>query len=245
MKAVAIIPARIGSVRFPRKPLMAIDGKLMINRVWEAVKASGLFEQVIVATDSEEILNAVIVAGGKARMTRSDHPSGSDRVAEAARDLDADVIVNVQGDEPFIDTQALKDLLGCFKDRKVEMASLMTPCLDAAQFRDPNIVKVVVDSHDNALYFSRSPIPYDRDGQCVSKGMRHIGVYAWRKEVLMRFVSLEPSRLELSEKLEQLRALENSIPIRMVRTQYQGIGIDTPQDLIRAEKLLKHNGEGQ
>lgn len=244
MNAVAIIPARIGSVRFPRKPLMMIDGKLMINRVWEAVAASALFKQVIVATDSEEILNAVIVAGGMARMTRADHPSGSDRVAEVARDLDADVIVNVQGDEPFIDTNALRDLLSCFRDGGVEMASLMTPCRDAAQFRDPNIVKVVVDSRSNALYFSRSPIPYNRDGQNGPKPMRHIGVYAWRKEVLLRFVDLDPSLLELTEKLEQLRALENGIPIRMVKTRYQGVGIDTPQDLIQAEKILKHNGEG-
>jgi 3-deoxy-D-manno-octulosonate cytidylyltransferase len=238
MKAVAIIPARIGSSRFPRKPLSTLGGKLVINRVWESVQASGLFEQVIVATDSEEILNAVIVAGGRAQMTRPDHPSGSDRVAEVAQGLDVYISSNVQGDEPFIDGEALRNLLNCFDDPAVEMASLMTPCLDPLVLRDPNIVKVITDLRGNALYFSRSPIPYDRDGTTDHKTMRHIGVYAWRKRTLLRFVELSPSPLEHCEKLEQLRALENAIPIRMVETAYQGMGIDTPGDLINAERLL-------
>lgn len=238
MKAVAIIPARIGSSRLPRKPLSMLGGKLMINRVWESVEASELFDQVIVATDSEEILNAVIVAGGRAQMTRPDHPSGSDRVAEAAQNIDAEIIVNVQGDEPFIDEKALAALLKCFKDPKVRMASLMTVCADPLVLRDPNIVKVVTGLNGDALYFSRSPIPYDRDGISELRTMRHIGVYAWRKETLLRFVELSPSPLEQCEKLEQLRALENGIAIRMVETGYQGLGVDTPVDLIRAERLL-------
>jgi len=238
MKAVAIIPARIGSSRFPRKPLSMLGGKLMINRVWESVQASELFEQVIVATDNEEILNAVIVAGGRAQMTRPDHPSGSDRVAEVAQGLDFEIIINVQGDEPFIDAQALAALLNCFSDPAVEMASLMTACYDPLVLRDPNIVKVITDLKGDALYFSRSPIPYDRDGISDYKTMRHIGVYAWRRETLLSFVELPPSPLELCEKLEQLRALENGISIRMVETAYQGVGVDTPGDLLNAERLL-------
>ncbi len=238
MNAVAIIPARIGSSRFPRKPLSILGGKLMINRVWESVLASGLFEQVIVATDSEEILNAVIVAGGRAQMTRPDHPSGSDRVAEVAQGLDCEIIVNVQGDEPFIDAQALSALLNCFSDPGVEMASLMTACSDPLVLRDPNVVKVITNLKGDALYFSRSPIPYDRDGVSDITTMRHLGVYAWRRETLLLFVELPPSPLEQCEKLEQLRALENGIPIRMVETAYQGVGVDTPVDLLNAERLL-------
>jgi len=239
VKTAAIIPARIGSTRFPRKALTMLGGKLMINRVWEAVRASGLFDEVIVATDSQEILSAVINSGGKAQMTRADHFSGSDRVAEVAQSLDAELIVNVQGDEPFIDTQALAALLDCFSDPGVLMASLMTACADPDLLKDPNVVKVVTDRQGRALYFSRSQIPCDRDGSSNHKYMRHIGVYAWRRETLLSFVALKPSALELCEKLEQLRALENGIGIQMVETGYQGIGVDTPEDLARAEELLK------
>ena len=239
MKAAAIIPARLGSTRFPEKPLAMLGGKCLITRVWEAVVATELFDEVIVATDSKRILDVVLAAGGKAQMTSSEHPSGSDRVAEVASGLEADIIVNVQGDEPFITADVLKPLLDSFLDDAVQMASLMTPILDAEQLDDPGIVKVVTDAAGKALYFSRSLIPFDRDGSSGYNYMRHIGVYAWRRETLLRFVSLGMGKLERVEKLEQLRALENGIAIQMVETDYQGIGIDTPEDLARAERIIK------
>jgi 3-deoxy-manno-octulosonate cytidylyltransferase (CMP-KDO synthetase) len=239
MKAAAIIPARLGSTRFPEKPLAMLGGKCLITRVWEAVVATELFDEVIVATDSKRILDVVLAAGGKAQMTSSEHPSGSDRVAEVASGLEADIIVNVQGDEPFITADVLKPLLDSFRDDAVQMASLMTPILDAEQLDDPGIVKVVTDAAGKALYFSRSLIPFDRDGSSGYNYMRHIGVYAWRRETLLRFVSLGMGKLERVEKLEQLRALENGIAIQMVETDYQGIGIDTPEDLARAERIIK------
>lgn len=239
MKAAAIIPARLGSTRFPEKPLAMLGGKCLITRVWEAVVATELFDEVIVATDSKRILDVVLAAGGKAQMTSSEHPSGSDRVAEVASGLEADIIVNVQGDEPFITADVLKPLLDSFRDDAVQMASLMTPILDAEQLDDPGIVKVVTDAAGKALYFSRSLIPFDRDGSSGYNYMRHIGVYAWRRETLLSFVSLGMGKLERVEKLEQLRALENGIAIRMVETDYQGIGIDTPEDLEKAERIIK------
>lgn len=239
MKAAAIIPARLGSTRFPEKPLAMLGGKCLITRVWEAVVATELFDEVIVATDSKRILDVVLAAGGKAQMTSSEHPSGSDRVAEVASGLEADIIVNVQGDEPFITEEVLKPLLDSFLDDAVQMASLMTPILDAEQLDDPGIVKVVTDAAGKALYFSRSLIPFDRDGGSGYNYMRHIGVYAWRRETLLSFVSLGMGKLERVEKLEQLRALENGIAIRMVETDYQGIGIDTPEDLEKAERIIK------
>lgn len=239
MKAAAIIPARLGSTRFPEKPLAMLGGKCLITRVWEAVVATELFDEVIVATDSKRILDVVLAAGGKAQMTSSEHPSGSDRVAEVASGLEADIIVNVQGDEPFITADVLKPLLDSFLDDAVQMASLMTPILDAEQLDDPGIVKVVTDAAGKALYFSRSLIPFDRDGASGYNYMRHIGVYAWRRETLLSFVALPVGRLERVEKLEQLRALENGIAIRMVETDYQGIGIDTPEDLEKAERIIK------
>ena len=239
MKAAAIIPARLGSTRFPEKPLAMLGGKCLITRVWEAVVATELFDEVIVATDSKRILDVVLAAGGKAQMTSSEHPSGSDRVAEVASGLEADIIVNVQGDEPFITEEVLKPLLDSFLDDAVQMASLMTPILDAEQLDDPGIVKVVTDAAGKALYFSRSLIPFDRDGGSGYNYMRHIGVYAWRRETLLSFVSLGMGKLERVEKLEQLRALENGIAIQMVETDYQGIGIDTPEDLARAERIIK------
>ncbi len=239
MKTAAIIPARLGSTRFPEKPLAMLGGKCLINCVWEAVVKTALFDEVIVATDDQRILDVVLAAGGKAQMTRSDHPSGSDRVAEVASGLDADIIVNVQGDEPFISAEVLKPLLDSFRDPKVQMASLMTPILDGGMLKDPGVVKVVTDASGKALYFSRSLIPHDRDGNAGYNYMRHIGVYAWRKETLLRFVSLSVGKLESVEKLEQLRALENGIDIQMVETDYQGIGIDTPEDLERAQRMIK------
>lgn len=239
MQAVAIIPARYASTRFPAKALALLHGKPLIHWVWSAVTGTGLFAEVIVATDSVAILQAVEEFGGTAVLTRGDHASGSDRIAEAAALLDAEIIVNVQGDEPLIDKQSLQALLQAFNDPEVQIASLMTALLDPVQLGDPNTVKVVVDRQSNALYFSRAPIPCNRDGIHPVLYWRHIGVYAYRREALLKFVSLPLGKLEEVEKLEQLRALENGIPIRMIPTEYQGIGVDTPADLERIEALLR------
>ena len=238
MKAIAVIPARYASTRFPAKALEPLVGKPLILWVRDAVSASGLFAEVIVATDSELIKSAVEDFGGRAVLTRPDHASGTDRIAEAAAGLDFDLIVNVQGDEPLITKEALAPLLEAFEDPSVQIASLMTPLEDPALLADPNTVKVVVDQFSDALYFSRAPIPWDRDGTGYDRYLRHIGVYAYRRSALARFVMLPPGRLEQAEKLEQLRALENGMAIRMVATDYQGIGIDTPADLERVEALL-------
>lgn len=241
MTVAAIIPARYESTRFPGKPLAFLGGKPLIQWVWESVHNSGLFTHVLVATDSGLIADTVAYFGGKAILTRSDHPSGSDRVAEVATGLDAEIVFNVQGDEPFIDKSALSVLLGSFAEPRVLMASLMTPFLQTDDIRDPNQVKVVCDAEGYALYFSRLPVPYDRDGLDNIVYKKHIGVYAYRSETLLRFVSLPPGKLEQAEKLEQLRALEHGIPIRMLETEYKGIGVDTPQDLAGAEVLLKRS----
>ncbi len=239
MNALAIIPARFASTRFPGKPLALLNGKPLIQWVWSAVDSTGLFTAVIVATDSDAIAEAVRKFGGRAELTGSGHASGSDRVAEVARKQAADIVVNVQGDEPLITKAALSALLELFHDPEVRFASLMAAFTDAAQLGDPNVVKVVVDNHSNALYFSRAAIPHNRDQEPFGQYWRHIGVYAYRRETLLSFVALPVGTLEQTEKLEQLRALENGIPIRMAATQYQGLGVDTPQDLRRAEVLLK------
>ncbi len=239
MTAAAIIPARYASTRFPGKPLADLAGKPLIQWVWEAATGSGLFIEVAVATDSPLIYETVEAFGGRAIMTCSNHPSGTDRVAEAAAELEADIIVNVQGDEPLIETSALAALLEAFSEPATRIASLMAPLEDPVQLTDPNVVKVVVDARDNALYFSRAAIPHLRDGGSHARYWRHIGVYAYRRAALLHFVSLPPGELEQAEKLEQLRALEHGIPIRMVLTDYQGLGVDTPADLERAQALLR------
>ncbi len=239
MKTIAVIPARYASTRFPAKPLALLDGKPLIQWVWERVTGSDLFSEVIVATDSPLIQRVCAAFGARAAITREDHPSGTDRVAEVVARQDADFIINIQGDEPFITTRALQDLdIACFKPN-FRMASLMTKLNNEHELQDPNIVKVVVDKQCNALYFSRSIIPFNRDKAPFNNYWRHIGVYAYSREALLEFVSLPPSELEQVEKLEQLRALENGIPIRMVKTDYQGIGVDTPQDLEKLEKSLR------
>ena len=242
LNAIAIIPARFASTRFPAKALALLDGKPIIQHVYQRVVDSGLFSQVLVATDHQAIYDAVTALGGKPVMTSEHHQSGSDRIAEAALMFpDAQIIVNVQGDEPLIDTTSLANLIAAFAASEVQMASLMTPIADPDMLNNPNIVKVVTDTLDNALYFSRSPVPYNRDRDISCTYYRHIGVYAYRRETLLRFVALPPSRLEQLEKLEQLRALEAGIPIRMIITEYQGIGIDTPEDLAQVESYLLNN----
>jgi len=242
MNTVAVIPARFGSTRFPGKALAMLKGKPIIQHVFERVQASGLFRVVMVATDHDKIAETVLGFGGNIAMTSEDLLSGTDRIAEALQYIpEADLIVNVQGDEPLIEASALARLIKAFDSERVQMASLMTQITDESMLQNPNIVKLVVDCEDNALYFSRSLIPYNRDQQSGVNYLRHIGVYAYRREVLWRFVRLPLGKLEQLEKLEQLRALENGIAIRMVYTDYQGIGIDAPEDLERVERQLDVN----
>jgi 3-deoxy-manno-octulosonate cytidylyltransferase (CMP-KDO synthetase) len=235
MKTIAVIPARYASTRFPGKALAILRGKTIIRRVYEAVRDSGLFDDVLIASDDDRILYEASTFGAHAVRTRADHPSGSDRIAEAVRNLDADVVVNVQGDEPFITAEPLRKLLRLMEDPSTQVASLMTPLRE--DVGNPNFVKVVCAGNGEALYFSRCPIPLHRDGVGVGHFL-HIGVYAYRKDMLLRFVELPPSPLELTEKLEQLRLLENGFRIRMAITDYRGFGIDTPEDLEKAEALV-------
>jgi len=238
MKFIAVIPARYASTRFPGKPLALLKGKPIIQHVYERVLNSNLFSDVIVATDDDRIAQLVKGFGGKYKITSADHISGSDRIAEVIKNLDCDIVFNVQGDEPMIETEPLARLKAVFQEEKVRVASLMTPTSDDKVLLDINIVKVLTDNKFNALYFSRSPIPFNRDNVTGVEYFRHIGVYAYRKQTLLDFIKLPPGRLEQIEKLEQLRFLENSIHIRMVETTYQGIGIDTPEDLTQVESLL-------
>ncbi len=235
----AVIPARIASTRFPAKALALLCGKPLIQCVWEAVVNTELFTDVLIATDSRQIYDCAIGFGAKCVMTSAEHQSGSDRIAEAINGFQTDVVLNVQGDEPLIDRTSLSKLMDVFADPDIHIASLMTKIKDHIQILDPNIVKVITNNLGNAIYFSRSPIPYDRDGSNTAHYFRHIGVYAYRKGALLEFVQLPPSHLESIEKLEQLRLIENNIPIRMVESDYQGIGIDTPEDLIMVENLLQ------
>ena len=239
MKIAAIIPARYQSSRFPGKPMKFLKDKMIIQHVYDNVKESNLFDEVIVATDDQRIFEAVEGFGGKVKMTSKNHQSGSDRVAEVCENLEVDIVVNVQGDEPFIDKNTLEELVAVFKDEEVKVASLMH-VIDSKDAENPNVVKVVVKNNMDAIYFSRSKIPFNRDGgDCVYYG--HVGVYAFKKEVLQKFVKLEKSTLEGIEKLEQLRLLENNFPIKMVLTEYHGIGIDTPEDLEQAIFRIKNN----
>lgn len=240
MKAVAVIPARYDSSRFPGKPLAEMGTKTIIRHVYENAVNSGLFYQVIVGTDDQRIFEEVEAFGGRVVLTGRNHQSGTDRIAEVCRNYpachNADIIVNIQGDEPFISRQPLEKILAAFADDEVQVASLMCK---TKQEDDPNIVKVVCDKNNFAIYFSRSVIPFDRDKSRDFEYFKHIGIYAFRKEMLFHFVDLPIGRLEKIEKLEQLRLLENGIRIKMVETDYQGIGIDTPEDLEKARKLFK------
>jgi 3-deoxy-manno-octulosonate cytidylyltransferase (CMP-KDO synthetase) len=237
MKKIAVIPARYAATRFPAKLMQMLGNKTVIRQTYDNTVATELFDDVIVATDSQIIFNEISSRGGKAVMSKKEHESGSDRIAEAVQDLDVDVIINVQGDEPFLEKEPLAKLLKSFEDPLVQVASLMHP-LQEDQLNNPNIVKVVTDNAGNALYFSRSCIPYKRDAEAAFTYHRHIGVYGYRKNALLQFVSWATGRLEQVEKLEQLRYLENGIRIRMVTTPFSAIGIDTPEDLENARKLL-------
>ena len=241
MKIVALIPARYAATRFPAKLMQQLGNKTVIRHTYDNTVATGLFDEVWVATDSEVIYNEIKSHGGKATMSQQPHESGSDRIAEAAAGMDVDIIVNVQGDEPFVKREPLEQLLTVFTGpdgERVQVASLMQVLKEKKFIEDPNYVKVAVDLKGDSLFFSRSVIPYPRDSQASITYYEHIGVYAFRKQALMDFTSWPISPLEAAEKIECLRYLEHGIPLRMVITSYMGVEIDTPEDLERAQGIL-------
>ncbi|HEX2535084.1 MAG TPA: 3-deoxy-manno-octulosonate cytidylyltransferase [Chitinophagaceae bacterium] len=238
MKKMALIPARYAASRFPAKLMQDLGGRTVIATTYTAVQSTGLFDEVVVATDSEMIQAEIEGIGGTVFRSRRPHESGTDRIAEAVEQLEADLVVNVQGDTPFIRKEPLEKIVRLFDDPSVQVGSLMQPIGIPEQVDNPNVVKVVTDTRGNALYFSRSPLPFRRDADVEVLYYEHIGVYAFRKEALMRFTQLPPSRLEQIEKLEQLRLLEAGISIRMAETGYIGVAIDTPEDLERARALI-------
>jgi 3-deoxy-D-manno-octulosonate cytidylyltransferase len=238
-RVIALIPARYAASRLPGKLMKVLAGKTVIARTYEAVKATQLFDEVIVVCDHDEIENEIRSIGGKFFRSQFEHESGTDRIAEAAEILDTDIIVNVQGDEPFMNHEALEKVVALFKNPEVQIASLLLPIHDVERINNPNCVKVVVDKQFRALYFSRSPIPYYRDTTMTQIAYQHIGVYAFRKDTLLRFTKMPVSELEKIEKLENLRMLENGIPIHMAVVNHVGISIDTQEDFERAEVILK------
>jgi len=238
MKTAVIIPARMGSMRFPGKVLADLGGKPVIQHVWENAMRSKA-DSVTVAADDPRVEQAVKAFGGHVVMTKPSHPSGSDRVWEAAQSTDAELIVNVQGDEPFLPHEVIDDLIDAMHGADAPaMGTVVLPCSRADIAANPNLPKVVLTSDDYALYFSRSMIPYLREGGEETEVYRHWGIYAYRRETLAKFVSLPEGRLERCEKLEQLRALENGIRIKVIKTSFDSIGIDTPDDLVRAQEFL-------
>ena len=239
-KIIAVIPARYNSTRFPGKMMEILGDRTIITTTYQNVVETGLFDEVFVATDSELIFDEISKNGGKALMT-GEHETGSDRIAEAVQNIDCDIVINVQGDEPFLKKEPLKQLIDVFsKDHKKEisLASLKIQLKESEEIQNPNNVKVITDNQGFALYFSRSVIPFHRDLAYNVNYYKHIGVYAFRKEALIKFSSLEMTPMEISEKLEQLRYLENGMKIKMVETDFVGIGIDTPEDLEKAKSLI-------
>ena len=238
MKIGAFIPARYAATRFPAKLMQTLGDKTVIRHTYDNTVATGLFDAVYVVTDSEIIFNEITQHGGNAIMSKRSHESGSDRIAEAVQELDIDIVVNVQGDEPFVKREPLEKVIAVFSDAKVQVASLMQVLTDSALVQDPNYVKVAVDKNNNALFFSRSVIPYPRSTDSPIVYYEHIGVYAFQKQALLNFTNWPMSPLEAAEKIECLRYLENGVSIKMVVTEYMGVEIDTPADLIKAAKLL-------
>ncbi len=244
MKVIAMIPARYSASRFPGKLMKDLGGKPVILRTYEATLDTQLFDEVIVVTDSETIRETITGNGGKAVMSKKEHECGSDRIAEAVEDMDVDIVINVQGDEPFIDTISLKKLVDIFKEdiqEEIDLASLKVELRDESEIQNPNNVKVITDQKDFAMYFSRSPIPFQRDIDVETKYYKHIGVYAFRKSALIDFYYTSKTPLESSEKIEGIRYLEVGKRIKMVETQSAVVGIDTPEDLEKAKKILDKN----
>lgn len=241
LKIIAMIPARYEASRFPGKLLKDLNGKTVIRRTYEAAKNTNLFDEVFVVTDSDKIYDEVLDFGGKVIKSKKEHECGSDRIAEAVENMNVEIVVNVQGDEPFIDTNSLARLLEVFQsdeNKEIALASLKTPLSDSEEITNPNNVKVITGKDGFALYFSRFPIPYPRDTAAAITYFKHIGIYAFRKEALMDFYRLPMLPLEAAEKIECIRYLEYGKKIKMVETNVRNIGIDTPEDLEKARKLL-------
>lgn len=240
MKSICVIPARYSSTRLPGKPLKDICGKPMVCRVWERASRAASVTEVIVATDDERILQAVNEHSGRAMMTRADHKTGTDRLAEVAEKFpNVEVVVNVQGDEPLIEPSLIDELVAAFvADKDLQMATVATELTDAEEMTNPNNVKVVLDKNDNALYFSRSLIPYPRNAG-KSPVFKHIGIYAYRRQFLIDYAKMTPTPLEQAESLEQLRALENGFRIRVIKSSCQFVGVDTEEDLKLVNEIYR------
>jgi len=240
MKTIGVIPARWASTRFEGKVLAAIGGKPMIQHVWERSSKSELLDDLVIACDDERVRKAAEQFGAKAVLTSKDHPSGTDRIAEAAESLDGDIIVNIQGDEPLIRHEVIDALIKALTDApSCSMGTVIKVLEPGKELKDPNVVKVVVDGEMNALYFSRSVIPHDRDGDSEVVYYKHLGLYAYRRDFLLGYKNLPKSNLEKAEHLEQLRALEFGYKIKTVVTDIDTIGVDTPADLKLVEKMLQ------
>ena len=241
-KVVVVIPARYGSTRLPGKPLVSLAGQPMIQRVYERAKAAEMVHEVIVATDDDRIMNAVKAFGGQARMTRPDHRTGTERVAEVAAHVEGDVFVNVQGDEPLLDPAAVDTAVeALLEDEQTAVSTVATPIKSTADIMDPNVVKVVLDFDSNALYFSRAPIPWvrDRDAPVHAQHMKHLGLYAFRRAALLDFATLPLGDLERVEQLEQLRWMENGYKIRVAETSHDSVSVDVPEDVARVDELIR------
>jgi 3-deoxy-manno-octulosonate cytidylyltransferase (CMP-KDO synthetase) len=238
MIKIAMIPARYAATRFPAKLMQLLGDKTVIRHTYDSTVATQLFDEVIVVTDSDIIYNEITIHGGKAVMSKKTHESGSDRIAEAVADMDVDIIINVQGDEPFIKKEPLEKLVGLFDDPLVQVGSLMRKIEDNNELAKSSSVKVVVNKNNDALYFSRSVIPFAANAIIDVPYFLHVGVYGFRKETLLNFTQWPAARLEQAEKLEQLRYLENGISIRMAQVDFKSVAIDTPEDLERAEQLI-------
>lgn len=244
MKSVIVIPTRYGSTRFPGKSLARIQGRPMIQWVWEAASRSRLTEQVIIATDDDRIADTAAKFGADVVMTKKSHRSGTDRMAEVADKISAQLYVNVQGDEPLLSAPAVDDLIRAMMESpRVPIGTLAHRIETEAEWRSPEVVKVACNRHREALYFSRSPLPFQRTFDPKARLLRHVGLYAFRARALADFVALKPSPLEIAESLEQLRALENGLVIQVIETKYRCLGVDTPADLTLVEKALRQQGK--
>ena len=241
-KVVVVIPARYGSTRLPGKPLVSLNGQPMIQRVYARAKLARRVDRVIVATDDDRIVQAVTSFGGEARLTRADHRTGTERVAEVAAHVEGEIFVNVQGDEPLLDPAAVDTAVGALlEEPEAAVATVATPIKIPGDIMDPNVVKVVLDFDDNALYFSRAPIPWVRDtgGSIQVRHLKHLGLYVFQREALLEYPTLPQGELERIEQLEQLRWMENGTKIRVAEVQHDAVSVDVPEDVARVEKLLQ------
>ncbi len=246
MKIIAVIPARYQASRFPGKLMQMLGDKTVIATTYLNVVDSELFDEVIVVTDHELIYNEITAIGGQVVYSEKEHETGSDRIAEVIESYDCDVVVNVQGDEPFLNLKPLQQLIQVFHqdlNNEISLASLKIKLDHWDDIQNPNVVKVITDQQDLAIYFSRSPIPFAREQNVPTQYYKHVGVYAFRKEALLQFAQMKMKPLEIAEKIECLRYLEHGLKIKMVETYFQGIGIDVPEDLVKANEYLKNNSK--